>query len=124
MADIYISLLRSSVLCKLPWLRIDLCDEKGRNDLRKCSADYDVPVISEKIYNEAEKLMEQKRWDKDYKLQQAWLTASDKCFQMLEKYFSQIIGACDTSKTTNCRWHFGQFLGNTVAVWEGGESKA
>jgi len=112
--------LRSSVLCKLPWLRIDLCDEKGRNNLCECFADLDVSVISEKIYSEADKLKKQKRWIKDYKVQRAWLTASDKCYQMFEKYFPQIIGKCEISKTTICRWHFGQFLGNMALVWEGG----
>jgi len=124
LACIYISFLRSSVLCKLPWLRVDLCDENGRNDLPECFAALNVPAISEKIYSEADKIKEQKSWTRDYQVQQAWINASGRCFQMFEKYFPQIINRSEASKITCCKWHFGQFLGNTVVVWEGGKGEA
>jgi len=121
LTDIYISFLQSSVLCKLPWLRIDLCDENGRDNPHECFSDLDMSIISKKIYNEADKLKEEKRWTKDYKVQQAWLNAAAKCYLMFEKHFPQIIAECEAAKTTNCKWHFGQFLGNTVVIWEGAE---
>ena len=116
LTDIYVSFLRSSVLCKHPWLRIDLYDSVGRTDHTECCADFDVRIISESIYAKAEQIKEENRWRNDLQIKQAWLNASDKCYQMFEKYLPQIIDESETAQLISCRWHFGQFLGETVVV--------
>jgi len=124
LTGIYISLLRSSVFCKLPWLRIDLCDKKGLGDKTECAADFDIPTISERVYSEAEKRKDQKGWTKEYQLEEAWLVASGKCFQRFEKHLPEIISMCETVKAVDCRWHFGEFLGNDVIVHERGNGES
>lgn len=118
LSHIYISLLLSAVLCKLPWLRIDLYDENGLNDINECCADWDVPNISDKLYRDADTLAKQKDRMKDYELEQAWLDAADEYFGNFERFLPAIIGACPVMQKVDCRWHFGQFLGNTVVVRE------
>jgi len=122
LTDIYISFLRSSVLNKLPWLRIDLYDAAGRTDPTECCADFDTPFISDRIYIEAEKLKKERHWRSGHQERQAWLNASDKCAKMFERHLPQVINESETAKMANCRWLFGQFLGNAVVVRERGNS--
>ena len=88
LSHIYISFLQSSVLCKLPWLRIDLYDDNDRSDITECFADWDVSIISDKLYRDADNLAKEKDRIKDYELEQLWVHASAK--YMFLTYFSLI----------------------------------
>jgi len=118
LSHVYISFLQSSVLCKLPWLRLDLYDENNRSDVVECFADWDVPGISEHLYRGVDKLVIETGWMEDYELEQAWIDASDGYFNCFESFLPQIISMCVGASAMHCRWHFGQFLGNTVVVRE------
>lgn len=118
LSHIYISFLLSSVLCKLPWLRIDLYDENDRSDMTECYADYDVPCIADKLYRDADTAAKQIDRIKDYELERIWLETSGEYYQAFEKYVPLIIEKCPVSKKLNCEWHFGQYLGSVVTVRE------
>lgn len=118
LSHIYISFLLSGVLCKLPWLRIDLYDENALNDITECCADWDVPNISGKLYHDADALAKQKDRIKDYELERAWLDASNEYYQSFERLLPTIINQCPVTQKADCWWHFGHFLGSTVVVWE------
>jgi len=118
LTHIYISFLLSGVLCKLPWLRVDLCDENERSDMTECSFVWDVQSISDKLYRDADMLKKQNDMIKDFESEQAWLDASDNYFRGFEKHLPQILRQCPTVKAVDCRWHFGQFFGKTAVVRE------
>lgn len=120
---IYISFLISSVLCELPWLRIDLHDENGLNDINECCVDLDVSNISGNLYREVDTLAKQKDRMKDYELEQARLEASNKYSQSFESFLPLIISQCPVAQKVDCEWHFGQFLGSTVIVREKDEDE-
>ena len=114
---IYISLLLSSVICRLPWLRIDFCDENDRNDIAECCANWDVQFVSNALYRDIDASVEKKNM-KDYEIEHACFDASSEYSQSFEKFLPQIIDQYDVVKEINCRWHFGQYLGNTIVVRE------
>ena len=118
LSHVYISFLQSGVLCKLPWLRVDLCDENDRSDATECFADWDVPIISNKLYGDADLAAKQKERMKDYELERLWSDDSEEYFRAFEKWLPQIINQCTAAQTLNCHWHFGEYLGNTVVVRE------
>ena len=122
LAHIYISFLLSSVLCRLPWLRIDLYDENDRLDTCGCSVGWDVPQISEQLYRDADVAgIQQDEKPKDYQIEQAWLSASGEYIEAFERFLPTVICESGMSRDLGCRWHFGQLLGNTKTVFGGNE---
>jgi len=117
LSHIYISFLLSGVVCKLPWLRIDLCDENDRADITECYVCWDVSCISNELYNNVDALAKQNKM-KDYEIEQAWLTASSDYSRCFEKILPKIIDQCEAAKTISGKWHFGQYLGSTAVVRE------
>ena len=118
LSHVYISFLLSGVLCRLPWLRIDLYDENDREDIIECFADWNVPSISSELYHDADILAEQAEQMEDYELEKAMFDASEEYFIGFERFMPQIITQSSMAQTVDCQWHFGQFLGNTVTVRE------
>ena len=118
LSHIYISFLLSSVLCKLPLLRIDLLDANGRNDMTECCIDWDVARFSDNLYRDANESAKQIERIKEYELEKLWLDAAKEYFQALEKYMPSIIEGCSVVHELKCQWHFGQFLGSTTIVRE------
>ena len=113
LSNIRISFLLSSVLCKLPLLRIDLYDESDTMDMIECFSYWDVKPISDSLYQyESENYR-----IKDYELEQLWLEISNEYFKGFEKYLPIIIAQCNI-KCINCRWHYGYFFGRTITVKE------
>ena len=117
LSHVYISFLPSSVLCKLPWLRIDLYDGNISDDMVECYSDWDVANISDNSYRSIESRAKQNRM-KDYEIEQTWLDSTDEYFKAFEDFLPKIIEQSKSAKAINCEWHFGQYLGSTVAVWE------
>jgi len=119
LSHIYISFLLSGVLCKLPWLRIDLYDENDRGDTIDCFANWDTPVISDMLYHDVDMITKQDEWIEDYEVEQIWLDAAGEYFKGFENAMPRIIDKCASAHTVNCQWHFGQFLGNTTTQGDG-----
>ena len=115
---IYISFLISGVLCKLPWLRIDLCDERGQNDSAECACEWDVSTVSDRLYRDADELAKKRERIKDYELDRLWLDLASRYMRVFEQSLPRIIGQCPVSHELNCQWSFGQYLGETVIVRE------
>ncbi len=118
LSHIYISFLQSSVLCKLPWLRIDLYDENGRADVVECYSDWDVSDIAKNLYDNVAIASKQSGKTSEYEIEQAWLIESESYYQAFKTYLPQIIEKSGLSKTLTCQWHFGEYLGDTMIVWE------
>jgi len=118
LSHIHISLLLSSVLCKLPWLRIDLYDESELDDIVECSVEWDVLEISSRLYLDADIIAKQGGKIKDYELEQFWLDHSVEYYKAFEYFLPEIISYYLAKQFLACRWHFGSFLGNTSAIWE------
>jgi len=116
LSHVYISFLLSSVLCKLPLLRIDLFDENDKSDITECCAYWNVPCISNVLYRNAD-AMKMNRVQ-DYEIEQSWLDDSSNYSQCFERFLPQIIEQCEAVKELNCQWHFGQYLGMTTVVRE------
>ena len=114
---IYLSFLRSSVLCKLPWIRIDLYDKKDRLDAVYCFADWDVSCVSDRLYNETEKAATEDRFIKDYDIEKMWLDNVDDYYEAFKCFLPEIIRGCESAQVLECNWHFGEFFGDTELVW-------
>ena len=121
LSHIYVSFLISSVLCRLPWLRIDLYDENGRLDMTGCMTEWDVPGISDRLYRDAEAAMAAMsgRAD-DCGAEALLLELSENCHRMFERFMPQIINRCAAARGLSCQWHYGLFFGGAATVWGGG----
>lgn len=123
LSSVYISFLLSSVLCKLPWLRIDLYDENGLTDTLDCSSDWDASCISESLYCYADLIASKQFEDTrvhmlDYEREQIWLNLSDEYFNRFEKYMPHILAQCEITRKVNCNWYYGQLFGQATLVWK------
>jgi len=56
LSHIYMSFLLSSVMCKLPWLRVDFFDVNDLDDMTDCHVSWDVPCISDTLYHDVNDL--------------------------------------------------------------------
>jgi uncharacterized protein YqfB (UPF0267 family) len=112
LSHIYVSFLRSGVLCKQPWLRVDLYDDKYFDDIAECGAKWDIKVIANKLYQDADLWAKERGYTKDYELEQHWFESIDEYFEAFDQFFLEIIIKCDAAKELNCEWHFGEFMGN------------
>ena len=118
-SHIYISFLRSTVLCKQPFLRIDIYDKDDRSDLMECSTKWDITAISNNLYLEADSIIKKDGIKDEYKLEQLWLELSDEYSKELEVHISDIIGSTNASNELECTWHYGRFLDSATKVWGG-----
>ena len=116
----YISFLSSGVSCRSPWLRLDLYDERDRDDLTECFAYWDVPQIAEKLYADAALAAKEAGIREEYRLEQAWLDSMDVYASAFGRILPQIIGQSKSAQAAKCRWYFGQYLGNAALVHDGG----
>ena len=124
LGHIYISFLLSSVLCKLPWLRIDLYGENGRLGTSGRFAEWDVPDISEALYLDAAyAAAQQEDVLRDYEIERNWIESADEYFKAFERFMPRIIRESQASQEISCRWHFGHFYGSSVTVFEGIEDE-
>ena len=119
LGHVYLSFLMSSVLCKLPWIRIDFYDENDRADIVDCFLDWDVSCVSEQLYSDADIIAEQRELTEEYELEQIWLELADEYFEAFKRHLPEIISECKAAKDIECSWHFGQYLGNAETVWSG-----
>ena len=123
LSNVYISFLLSSVLCELPWLRIDLYDENDIFDTIECFSDWDVNPISENLYRSADLLVLQ-QYEKenirieDHEKERIWLNLSGEYYKGFGHYMMHILNKCDIAYTINCRWHYGHLFGKTVVIRE------
>ncbi len=101
-------------MCRQPWLRLDLYDEKGLEDITECGAKLDVPIISDKLYQDSEIWAKQRDRTKYYELYQHWFEESIEYRRGFVNYFYQIVGQCDIAQELDCEWHFGEFKGNST----------
>jgi hypothetical protein len=117
LSHIYVSFLQSSVLCRLPWFKIDLCGECGLEDLAACGTDWDTPGLAEELCWEADALVKKGGQMKDYEIEQVWLDLSGGFYEAFGRLLPEIIALCPSAQKAGCRWHFGQYLGETIKVW-------
>ena len=118
-----ISPLLTTLLCKEPWIRIDLYGKADRFDTSECWAEWDIPEISEKIYSDAEILAKENEVTEEYELEQIWISLAAKYAEALEHNIGEIILSCKVYEELGCSWHFGKYLGNTTVI-RGGEENA
>ena len=123
LSHIYISFLLSSVLCKLPLIRIDLYDENDIADTLPCFAYWDAEEISHSLYKEAELIAERHFEEEnvpmpEHEVERAWLNLAEDCFGHFERCLPEILGKCEVAELEKCKVHYGHYLGSTVALLE------
>ena len=118
LSRIYVSFLLSGVLCKRPWLQIELCGEGGGMGISRQPSEWDVPEISARLYSDAEsKAIQQDERIADYDLEQLWLDMAEDYEQAFKRHMPEIIDKYSAAKTVDCEWYFGEYLGETTWVW-------
>ena len=123
LSHIYISFLFSSVLCKLPLMRIDLYDENGIADTLPCFAYWDAEPVPHNLYREAG-LIAERHFDEEnvpmpeHELERVWLDLAEDYYRHFERYLPEILGKCKVAELKKCKVHYGHFLGNTVVLLE------
>jgi hypothetical protein len=113
---VYISFLRSGILCKTPLLRLDFCGENIAESLSPPYADWDVPEISTAIYREADMRARQRENQservKDYEIERLWLEMAEEIIPGLERRLPEIV---ENSPLAELEWSFGAYPGIDVA---------
>ena len=117
LSHIYMSFLRSAVLCKQPWMRIDLYDDKDVYDLTECSAKWDVPEISSKLYLDADDKAKKNDIVEEYRVEQMWFELSEEYCKAFETHAPEIIRHSKVATGLKCQWHYGNYLGDNTTVY-------
>lgn len=121
LANVYISLLLSGVICKSEWFHIGLYDEKNMNDVTECSVLWGVDVIARGFYEYIDDLCSKLGRTERYNKSEMLIEEISKLIPIIECFLIEIIGSNGFDFAKGCRWHFGEYLGGTELIWRTSE---
>ena len=114
---IYITFLRTGIITRHPWLRIDLYDENEILDFCECSALWDIPSISQKIYAKHPLPSSKNDIKRDYEVEKDWIEAGNCFFRVLAKHISGIVQESGFKEELHdVKWHFGEYMGQCQSI--------
>lgn len=116
---VYISFLRSSVVDKREWFRIDLYDTRDMADLVECCAYWNITPFLGDFYKRYPKPTVQ-----EYKLgatapwivEAHWIGEAEKYVAQLQQIMPQIAAASRIQENEGIKLHFGEYLGTTALI--------
>ena len=115
-AHIYISFMLSGALCGLPLLRIDIYDERDRDDMSECHVNWDVPDVSAKLHRNADGVASEVGRIKDYDTDRIRLELADVFHETLKGWLPGIISAVSDALPKGASVYFGHFLGSASVM--------
>ena len=90
---VYFSFMISSVLCKLPLIRIDFYDENDRVNAVDCFSGWDVSCVSNQLYSEADIIAKQREVTEDYELERIWLELANEYYEGFKRNLPEVLTA-------------------------------
>lgn len=110
---IYISFLRSSVLTRLPFWRIDLYDERNRQaDITECGIYLNFDMLQKDFY----KAFPPEQKKHDWTMKAIWLSEFEQVNNVVQMYFSELMESAWPIIPSNVSVYYGEYIGSCILI--------
>ena len=128
---VYLSFLRTSILCHMPWYRLDAYDSRDCISDVECGESWDIPEISSCLYSVVDKLeveFSKQSRVKEYELNEIIYQLAEQYYKECKSMFAEILEKILNDKgekilgEKRVNFMMGEFLGKTDFIfrWDKG----